>query len=286
MKNSALVLFFANIIIQLLVFSHEALAFKVLEIRNNKILVDLEGQELERGDYLKTLPGAEFQGRAIVISIRPGQGIGKLQDGNFTVGEQVERIQAEPSFNEEAIKVSLQVKYLNNAISVKQKDSSFPTPNSETVAMTGSSVGGGAIIDWPTDWFLLRGSLGIEPVEVKGTAKFNSCSSKTSANCTVDINYIAASAAIRYDYYRKNRLVTWVAAGSGIKFPLNKSSTSLNKGAIGIANSILVATGADYLVTKKFFVPVGIEYHYSLNYSEKVPVINQLGLHTGIGMEF
>ncbi len=285
MRNSAFVLFFTTLMIQLFCLQ-QAQAYKVLEIRNNKILVDLEGQILERGDYLKTLPGAEFQGRAIVITIRPGQAIGKLQDGNFTVGEQVERIKADPKFNEEAIKVSLQFKYLNNGISIKQRDNSFPTPNSETVTMTGSSVGGFAVIDWPTDWFLLRGSLGMEPVEVKGTARFNSCSSKTSTNCTVDINYIAASAAIRYDYYRKNRLVTWVAAGSGIKFPLNKSSTSLNKGAIGIANSILVSTGADYLITKKYFIPVGMEYHYSLNYSEKVPVISQFALHAGIGMEF
>lgn len=282
MRNSAFVLFFTFLFVCL----QQAQAYKVLEIRNNKILVDLEGQILERGDYLKTLSGAEFQGRAIVITIRPGQAIGKLQDGNFTVGEQVQRIKADPKFNEEAIKVSLQFKYLNNGISVKQRDNSFPTPNSETVTMTGSSVGGFAVIDWPTDWFLLRGSLGMEPVEVKGTARFNSCLSKTSTNCTVDINYIAASAAIRYDYYRKNRLVTWVAAGSGIKFPLNKSSTSLNQGAIGIANSILVSTGADYLITKKYFIPVGMEYHYSLNYSEKVPVISQFALHAGIGMEF
>ncbi|AZZ37794.1 hypothetical protein CIK05_13625 [Bdellovibrio sp. qaytius] len=282
MKSFLLILFFSFFT----VFSLTAHAFKVLEIRNNKILVDLEGEVLERGDYLLTLPGAEFQGRAIVISIRPGQAIGKLQDGNFSVGEEVKRVLGEPSFKEEAIKISLQVKYLNNAISVKQKDASFPTPNSETVSMSGNSVGGFAVIDWPTEMFLLRGSLGYEPVAVKGTARFNSCSSKTSTNCTVDINYIAASAAIRYDYYRKSRLVTWVAAGSGIKFPLNKNSTSLNKGAIGIANSILLATGADYLVSKKYFVPVGLEYHYSLNYSEKVPVINQLALHAGVGMEF
>lgn len=267
-------------------FSLNAQAYKVLEIRNNKILVDLEGQVVDRGDYFVTLPGAEFKGRAIVTVTRKGQAIGKLQDGNFTVGEQIKRVIAEPTFREEAIKVSIQVKNLNNGISVKQKDASFPTPNSETVSMTGSSIGGFAVIDWPTEWFLLRGSLGIEPVEVAGTAKFNSCSKKTSRNCTVDINYVAASAAIRYDYYRKNRLVTWVAAGSGIKFPLDKNSTSLNKGAIGIANSILIATGADYLITKKFFIPVGMEYHYSLNYSEKVPVISQFALHAGLGMEF
>lgn len=282
MKTSALILFFSF----LTVFATQAQAYKVLEIRNNKILVDLEGQVLERGDYLVTQPEAEFQGRAIVIITRRGQAIGKLQEGNFTLGEQVNRIIGEPSFKEEAIKISLQVKFLNNGISVKQRDATFPTPNSETVAMTGSSMGAFAVIDWPTEMFLLRGSLGYEPVEVKGTAKFNSCLSKTSKNCTVDINYIAASAAIRFDYYRKSRLVTWVAVGSGIKFPLNKNSTSLNKGAIGIANSVLLATGADYLITKKYFVPVGVEYHYSLNYSEKVPVISQLAVHAGIGIEF
>ena len=282
MKTLSIVLLFSF----LTVFSHSALAYKVLEIRNNKILVDLEGETVERGDYFVTMPGAEFQGRAIIIVTRPGQAIGKLQDGNFTVGEQVKRIVGEPSFKEEAIKISLQFKFLDNAISIKQKDGSFPTPNEETVNMTGTSIGYFGVIDWPTDLFLLRGSLGYEPVEVKGTAKFNSCSSKTSTSCTADINYIAASASIRYDYYRNNRLVTWVAAGSAIKFPLNKNSTSLNKGAIGIANSVLLSTGADYLVTKQYFIPVGFEYHYSLNYSPKVPIINQLAVHAGIGMEF
>lgn len=282
MRNSA----FAFIFTLLFVLSYKAEAFKVLEIRNNRILVDLEGAVLERGDYLVTLPGAEYQGRAITIQIRPGQAVAKLQDGNFTVGERVKRILGDPSFKEEAIKISVHTKLLNNGISIKQKDATFPTPNEETVSMTGSSVGFMGVIDWPTDWFLLRGSLGLEPVEVEGTAKYNSCSSKTSTACNVNINYIAASAAIRYDYYRNSRLVLWAAAGSAIKFPLNKESTSLNKGAIGIANSILVATGADYLIMKNYFIPVGFEYHYSLNYSEKVPVITQMALHAGIGMEF
>lgn len=282
MKNSA----FAFIFTLLFVLSYKAEAYKVLEIRNNKILIDLEGEVLERGDYLVTLPGAEYQGRAIAIQIRPGQAVAKLQDGNFTLGERVRRILGDPSFREEAIKISLQAKFLNNGISVKQKDATFPTPNEETVSMTGSSVGFMGVIDWPTDWFLLRGSLGLEPVEVEGTAKFNSCSSKTSTACNANINYIAASAAIRYDYYRDSRLVLWAAAGSGIKFPMNKNSTSLNQGAIGIANSILVATGADYLIMKNYFIPVGFEYHYSLNFSEKVPVITQMALHAGIGMEF
>lgn len=282
MLNSALLFIFSFFC----VLSHEAFAFKVLEIRNNKILVDLEGQVLERGDYLVTLPGAEYQGRAITIQIRPGQAVAKLQDGNFTVGERVKRILADPIFREEAIKVSLQLKYLNNGISVKQKDATFPTPNEETISMTGTSVGYFGVFDWPTDWFLLRGSLGLEPVEVKGTAKYNSCSSKTSTACNANINYIAASASIRYDFYRDTRLVLWGAAGSGIKFPLNKESTSLNKGAIGIANSIIVSGGADYLIMKNYFIPVGLEYHYSLNYSPKVPVISQFALHAGIGMEF
>lgn len=282
MKSSA----FAFIFTLLTVLAHKVEAYKILEIRNNKILVDLEGEVLERGDYLVTLPSAEFQGRAIAIQIRPGQAVAKLQDGNFTVGERVNRVLGDPSFKEEAIKVSLQLKYLDNAISVKQKDGTFPTPNEETVSMSGSSIGYFGVVDWPTDWFLLRGSLGLEPVEVKGTAKYNSCSGKTSTACNANINYIAASAAIRYDYYRNNRLVLWAAAGSGIKFPMNKDSTSLNKGAIGIANSLLVATGGDYLIMKNYFIPLGFEYHYSLNYSPKVPVISQFALHAGIGMEF
>ena len=282
MRNSAFVFIFT------LFFglSYKAEAFKVLEVRNNKILVDLEGEVLERGDYLVTLSEAEFQGRAIAIQIRPGQAIAKLQDGNFTLGERVRRIKSDPSFREEAIKISLQVKMLNNGISIKQKDGTFPTPNQETVSMTGSSLGGMAVLDWPTEWFLLRGTLGLEPVEVTGRAKYNSCSSKTSKDCNANINYIAASAAIRYDYYRKNRIVLWAAAGSAIKFPMNKESTSLNEGAIGIANSILLSTGADYLLGKSYFVPVGAEYHYSLNYSDKVPIISQFAMHVGIGMEF
>lgn len=282
MLNSAFLFIFAF----LTVLSHGAYAYKVLEFRNNKILVDLEGEILERGDYLVTLPGAEYQGRAITIQVRPGQAVAKLQDGNFTVGERVKRILADPQFREEAIKVSLQLKYLNNGISVKQKDATFPTPNEETISMTGTSIGYFGVVDWPTDWFLLRGSLGLEPVEVKGTAKYNSCVSKTSTTCNANINYIAASASIRYDFYRNSRLVLWGAAGSGIKFPMNKESTSLNKGAIGIANSILISGGADYLVMKNYFIPVGFEYHYSLNYSPKVPVISQFALHAGVGMEF
>lgn len=280
-KISFLLFFFVS-----LTLPNLANAFKVLEIRNNKILVDLEGDALARGDYLVTLKGAEYEGRAITIQVRLGQAVAKIQNGNFTVGENVNRIIADPVFNEEAIKISLQAKYLNNAISVEQKDSSFPTPNEETISMTGQSVGFFGVIDWPTESFVLRGSLGLEPVNVNGVAKYNSCSSKTSTACSVNINYIAATAALRFDYYRTTRLVLWWAAGSGIKFPLNKESTTLSKEAITMANSILVATGSDYLIMKNYFIPVGFEYHYSLNFSEKVPVINQLTLHAGIGMEF
>lgn len=265
---------------------HQASAYKVLDIRNGKMLVDLEGEEVERGDYLENLPEAEEQGQAIVLQLRPGQAVCRVRVGNFNIGDQVKRVKGEASFDKDAIKVSLQVKYLSNGISVKQKDGTIPTPNSETVNMTGSSIGGFVVVDWPTDWFMLRGGLGLEPVEVSGKARYNVCKGKTSTECTANINYIAASAQIRYDFYRTSHWVTWIGAGSGIKYPMNKTSTSLNKGAIGIANSIMISGGADYLWNRKYFVPVGAEYHYSLNYSEKVPVISQFTLHAGIGMQF
>ena len=86
--------------------------------------------------------------------------------------------------------------------------------------------------------------------------------------------------------WKKDKYNIWAGLGGAIKIPISKTSTALNVSDLTHSDSFTIATGLDYHLNNKTFIPVSFEYHHSMNTSVEVPTINQMNLLVGYGLKF
>jgi hypothetical protein len=274
----------------------------VKQVKNTKILIEFSGATTANKDDEFFVMNENNKRSALVkiTQVKGTKALGIIVKGTAAPGNKVIPRKAtataglkasessapaeSPSFIRfDKMKLGINLKMMMNAISAKQIDA---LSNQETVAMKGSNMGLSLNMDMPLAGRLVaRGEAGVEMLDVKGTGTFTSCDGKTSTNCNAQITYLTLGAAGRYDLIQ-SKFNLWVGGGGLIKIPLSKKSTSLDESKIEMANSIYVATGFDYMINNKSFIPLGFEYHLSLNKSDTVPVIDQMNFTIGYGFIF
>lgn len=190
-------------------------------------------------------------------------------------------------FRRDMLKVSLLGSFTSDKISAKQADDTSPWPKEETVPMEGSSSGLGLAFDYPSRWGVtLRGVILNEKLSVYGrSVDDNMCAGKTSPDCLVNLSYLSAGGHIRFDY-NISRLTLWVAGGMAFKFPTARETTSLRQEDLKVQNAVIGSAGLDFAFNNRFFMPLSAEYHYSLNKSQTVPVIDHTAFLVGFGVKF
>ena len=273
----------------------------VKQVKDGKILIEFTGAVPNKDDEFFVLNDKNKRSALVKITtVKGNKALGTIVKGTAVAGNTVIARKATstaglkasessapadgPSFLRfDKMKMAINLKMMMNAISAKQIDS---LSNQETVAMKGSNMGLSLNMDMPLAGRLVaRGEAGIEMLDIKGTGAFLSCDGKTSTNCNAKITYLTLGAAGRYDLIQ-SAFNLWVGGGGLIKIPLSKKSTSLDESKIEMANSIYFASGFDYLISNKSFIPLSFEYHMSLNKSDTVPVIDQMNFTIGYGFIF
>lgn len=190
-------------------------------------------------------------------------------------------------FRKDMIKVSILGSFAYDKISAKQADDTLPFAVEETVPMSGAGSGLGLAFDYPSRWGVtLRTVLLNEKLTVSGqSVDDNVCAAKTSSNCMAQIIYLSAGEHLRFDL-NLSRFTFWAAAGFAFKFPLAQSTTALRQEDIRVANAIVASAGLDFAFNNRFFLPISAEYHYSLNKSDSVPIIDHSSFLIGFGAKF
>lgn len=190
-------------------------------------------------------------------------------------------------FRRDMLKVSLLGSFTSDKISAKQSDDTLPFAVEETVPMSGSGSGIGIALDYPSTWGVtLRSVILSEKLSVSGlSTNANMCNGKTSRNCFVNVDYLNLGGHMRFDLNLK-RLTLWAAGGAVFKLPLARETTALRQADLKLANALVASTGLDFALNNRFFVPLAFEYHYSLNKSNSVPIINHTTFFLGFGAKF
>lgn len=273
----------------------------IKQVKDGKVLVELaSGFSVNKDEEFFVMNEKNKRSALIKITqVKGSKALGSIVKGTAQIGHTIAPRKAAktaglkasestapaegPSFLRfDKMKLGINLKMMMNAISAKQTDNT----NVETVAMKGSNLGLSVNLDMPLAGRLFaRAEAGLEMLDVKGTAAFNSCDGKTSKDCNAKINYLTLGAAGRYNL-TQSAFNLFVIGGGLIKIPLSKKSTSLDESKIEMANSIFAGTGFDYHLNNKSYIPVGFEYHMSLNKSDTVPVIDQMNFTIGYGMMF
>lgn len=291
-------MFINKIIISLIFISSCAFAGTIKQIKNNKVLISLDGKPAKVGDQIYGVDASNKKTSILEITMVKGdQAIAKVVKGTPQPQDKTEpkvaavftsalgRPTPPPSLRQDAIKIAVNLKYIIDSIASKQEDSS-PIPVSEDVTMKGSNFGVNASVDYPMwSWLFLRGYGGYEMLKVTGTSTNLVCDGKSSRDCNVNINYLSAGALARFNYAMTSMDI-WAGAGVGFKQPISKKSTALKEENIAMANTAIVALGLDYHLNNKYFVPASFEYHKSFNESNTVPMISSMGFQVGFGLLF
>ena len=293
------------LIVGLVLQCTHAFAAKVLQVKNDKVMIDLEGAEAEVDQTVVLIsPENKKVALAKIEKTKNGKAIalvtkGKSQ-GNETVSfpaagkvsKSTDSAQAttpsesSPEGSSSTVYKTQSKRYsglltiLSNTMVTKQTDGT----NTEDVSMKSSTFGISGAIDWPLlSYLTARGVVGYEPFKASGTSTYLSCNSLTSTNCTAEINYLTAGGYARFDL-TKSRAQFWLGIGANMKFPLSKSTTALKQEDIKMTMTYGAALGMDFFINSKMFVPVSVEQQSFLK-SDTVSA-SMLMVRAGFGQTF
>lgn len=295
----------------LTLFSLTAFSARILQSKNNKVLIETDGEQLAVGQklFLLNATGKKIAVASISQS-KNNRAIAIVEKGtaegasDIQLGPPVKKAKDEISFDEEsseqntdesnenktgvyrlnATKFSIMATLTFNSMSTLQSDGTQPTPNQETVKMSGMGFGLTGALDYPfNDWLTLRGTLGYEPFDAKGTAQFLSCDSLTSRNCTASLQYLAGGGYARFNF-TKSKAQAWAGFGMSGKFPIAKTATAVRTDDIKFTATFAVVGGVDYYTGNNSFIPFSVEYQLFPN-SDTVTA-NIILLRGGYGWAF
>ena len=308
-------------LILLFFVSLPSFAAKILQAKNGKVLLSLDGDKVSVGQSI-SLKGADGKvvATAEIAQEKNGRAIAVVKTGNVTGSETVDlggsataggmTLDDEPTAatpekpsgaepDEEKIspnsyaKQTKNVYRLNstkmavlitagmNSMVTKQADAALRT---EDVALKGTSIGLAASIDFPfNNWLILRGTAGLEPFTAAGTSTLVACDDRKSKDCNANMNYLAAGGWARLNF-TKSRFQLWGALGGSGKFPATKSSTALKTDDIKMTVTFGGALGFDFFISNKGFIPVSTEFQ--LFQSSDTVTANTILFRTGYGWAF
>jgi hypothetical protein len=283
--------------------SQGAFAVSILQSKNNRILISMDGEKIEVGQtlILKNADGKEVakavvtqaKGEKAIAVIKNGKADGSetvtvavgtpaAAEGEFTA-ESAPRKTHSTAYRLNAKKLALLLTLSMNSMQTKQADKSA-TPNIETVTLAGTGIGLAASVDWPlSTWLIFRGTLGYEPFTASGSGQFNSCNDGTSKDCNASIDYLSAGGFARFNL-TKSKYQVWVGGGGTSKFPISKTSTALKTDDIKLTVTFAGAAGLDWFIASDAFVPLSLEYQ--MFQSSDTVTANQILVRGGYGWAF
>lgn len=305
MKNFNLI---TLITIFILSTGSQVFAASILQSKNNKVLLSLDGDKVSVGQTITfkdaddkvvaTAVVTQAKGGKAIVSIKKGKVDGSetvVVEGGEEGGDSAEAEddkvspnsyskQARGVYRLNSTKVAAVLTAGMNNMTTKQSDGTNPTPNTEDVALKGSSVGLTGTMDYPfNNWLILRGTLGYEPYNVTGSSTFLSCDNLTSRDCNAMINYLSAGGYARFNF-TKSRAQVWGALGATAKFPMSKTTTALRSEDIKMTMTFGGALGLDFFISNKSFIPVSAEMQ--MFQSSETVTASLILLRVGYGWAF
>lgn len=274
----------------LLLSSQKALALKIIAVKNNKVMIDIEKDSLNLNDRFFALDeNGKKKGLLIIKKIKGDRALGEVLKGNVQTDFS---LQLNPGVTNESNAASSTKSAASNRNSKKHawglnasyiQNSMMVKPSGETVNITGASYGLLGFYQVTLDRDIaVRGSAGYQGLAAKGTATAAVCTG--SKDCNIDLSYLNLDALVLYTFFRSKNMNIWAGAGISFLLAINKSSNAVDTSKITTNQSLNVNFGLDFFVNKNQYIP--IEFHYGIFPSTSTSSANQMSLTTGYGWTF
>jgi hypothetical protein len=254
--------------------THAALAAKVSAVKNNKMMIALEGES--------TSPGSEFfvlndQGKKVALvkitQVKGDRAVAEITKGTAQPGYSLQAhggsgvsTSASASSSKDSYydkKLSQTVHngnswgvvggYLMNSMAVQT--------SSINTNMTGTGFGALGFYDYAlSPSIILRGMGGFETYNVAGVNSSASPGSACTANCDLKISYLSMYGYGRWNFLQGN-YTSWIGLGSGYLYPMTTpTSTVFTSGQLGANQIFVFSAGMDIRLHNKSYIPITIEY--------------------------
>lgn len=261
----------------ILVFSGSAFAAKVTQVKNKKIMIELEGESASNGKEYFVINGSGKKVAIVRITqVKNGKAIAEITKGTAQVGYSLQsKGGGSTASSSGASGDSYYDKKLNSRTStgnsfglvagylMNSMTASFPAgPPGATykvnATMSGTGFGALGYYDYAIGpRFTIRGMGGLEQYNVAGSIATADCTATT--NCSVTLTYLSL-----YGYGRFNLTTSgtkwWLGGGYGYLYAMSKASTVLRSDQISANQLFVVSLGADFRMSPKTMIPVSLEY--------------------------
>lgn len=254
-----------------------AYALKPVAVKNNKALIDLEGDALKVGDRLKAR-SSDGKTKALleVRQVKGGKAVADVTKGrmalDYTLSSLEGRNSGRGGGGKERSGWGFTAGLANNAMNVKL--------TSGTVALSGNSFNLSGFYETVVDGnFSTRIFLSYETLQAKATSSV--CA---NSECKVDISYLGLETVIRYSYLRTKSIEAWAGVGLGFLFAMGKESNILDTSKISTNQTIVGSLGLDYRLGRDSFIP--LQFDYAMFPDNATSSAKQMILRFGYGWSF
>lgn len=273
--------------------SNPVWAIKAISMKGDRVLLDLEGEDIQVGDKIGARDN-KGKARALleIKQVKSGKAVAAILKGQVTEELSLAKLNAGHSVggskkvnsrsSKRRIPLSkpswgLTAGYAMSTMNVKAS----PT---DSVSMSGSSFNLSGYYQMPLDGkFSTRLFGSYETLDVKGTAPA-SASGRCGTECKATISYLGLMALVRYSFLMERNYEAWAGAGLGFLFAMGKSSNILDTGKISTNQTIIGSVGFDYRLDQKSYIPVQLDY--AMFPDNSTSSANQIILRAGWGFQF
>lgn len=257
----------------LLFASYSALAAKVSAVKNNKVMIELDGDNASPGAEFFILNGQNKRVALVkVTQVKNGRAIGEIIKGTAQPGYTLQMKSggssassgSSSSGGDDYYERKLNQKshngnswgvvggYLMNSMTV--------STTSMKIDMSGTGFGALGYYDYAfSPSIVFRGMGGLETYNVAGTNTAASPSNCTS-NCDVKISYLSMYGYARWNFLQ-GPYKSWVGGGLGYLYPMSTpGGTVFANNQMGANQIFVFSVGTDVRLSSKNYLPVSLEY--------------------------
>ncbi len=279
-------------------FSIASVAAQVRAIKGNKLLIELDGSQFQRGDIVK-IKDSSGHVRALAkitkVAGRFAEGFfkGRPMKGYLVElfpHDQFERWRAAVRRRHAMKKHSgnyashtstpIGTTSYGGMIGLNSSSAAVTLVNSSNrkVSLSGSGFSAMGFMDHQLlSWFSFRGEAGLDEFNTSGPTDATSC----NGTCTAKITYLSADMLGRF-----TKKSLWGGAGVDLLFPITKSSTALSSSSISTVTAYVLAAGYDFHFQGKGNPYIPIELQYQMFPSSSTVTANEIEFRIGYGKTF
>lgn len=248
----------------------------ILNIKGDRVLLDLDGEDLQPGDRLVAAASSgKGKGLMQIKQVKGSKAIATIIKGKIEVGYEIEKDEAkkneessdeeleleeepEPKPKKKASKKKsrnpksawgLVVGMASNSMTVK--------PGNTTTALSGSSTNITGFYQRELDGSLSVRILG-GSYNLIASGPSKDISACTAGGCKVEISYMGMESLVQYSMIKNSNLNLWAGAGLGVLFASSNSSNVLKTSTM--SSTFLASLGVDWSISKDMFLPLSVDY--------------------------